>query len=169
MTEYATTAGTAPDPDEHHEARTMTRTSNDGTVYMMTEIGDGTFVQWSTCTRCHERIAGCKCADGPAEPAYMEAWRTRRFIDSFTRRGAEPPLPTAIKTRSRVINAVLRELRDKGWTITAPDNPTAEPVTPTLPKAEDGEAVEDGLTNALAAVRARADDDPTEKEEAVDD
>lgn len=120
MTDYQTLTGTQPNAEEQHEPRTILRKNEDGSVYMMTEIADGTFVQWSNCGKCSRRVVECKCATGPVEPSYVLKWRTGRFTDSFTGRGAEPPLPANLKTRERVTDAVLRDLRGKGWTLLPP-------------------------------------------------
>lgn len=120
MTTYETVAGTQPDTDEQHEARTITRTEGDGTLYMMSEIGDGTFVQWGNCDRCTKRIKDCSCKGGPKEPAHIERWRVARFADSFLGRGVEPALPEAIRPRDRRIAAVMRFLLARGYRIEAP-------------------------------------------------
>ena len=120
MSTYETVAGTQPDIDEQHQPRTIKRIDGDATEHLMTEIGDGVFVQWSTCTRCSGRVSECRCPDGPKEPAYIEGWRVNRLADSFKGRGVEPALPITHKAKDRRINAVLRLLRAEGWTITNP-------------------------------------------------
>lgn len=141
MSTYETIAGSTPDMDEQHEARTIVRSEENGTKYMMTEIGDGTFVQWSRCTACKNDVAQCKCSNGPQEPDYIEHWRVNRFKDSFTGRNAEPPLPEALKQRDRTVDAVLRKLRAEGWTLISPQGDTLapEPDAPesTLPTPEE--------------------------------
>ena len=87
---YAPIAGTPADPEVQHEARTQHRVDPDGTLHMMTEIGDGVFVQWSQCARCGKGITECKDAGGPVEPEYMQRWRTQRFAKSFAERGIAP-------------------------------------------------------------------------------
>lgn len=119
MTDYEMVAGTEPDIDEQHEPRTVKRVNNDS-LFMMSEVGDGCFVQWGTCFRCSQRVATCTCPGGPEEPPYIESWRANRFRDSFKTRNVPPALPVVLKTRDRRINAVLRLLRSDGWTITNP-------------------------------------------------
>ena len=87
---YEPVSGTPADPEVQHEARTQHRIDPDGTLHMMTEIGDGVFVQWSQCARCGKHISECKDADGPVEPEYMQRWRTQRFAKSFAERGIAP-------------------------------------------------------------------------------
>jgi len=89
MTEYQTIAGTPAQPEVQHEARTIERIEPSES-YMMTEIGDGVFVQWSQCARCMKRLGVCKCLEGPQEPEYMTRWRTARFAKSFSDRGVQP-------------------------------------------------------------------------------
>ena len=117
---YITTAGTEPSIDEQHEARTLTRGRQEG-VYMMTEIGDGIFVQWSNCRTCRKYTDQCTCPDGPAEPDYMQRWRINRFATSFQGRGVEPALPEALANRDRRVNAVTRYLLALGYKIEAPE------------------------------------------------
>lgn len=87
-TTYETVEGTNPfeNQEQPHEARTMTRTEPDGTVYMMTEIEDGVFVQWSACKGCSKGPATCKCSGGPKAPDYILKWRDERFEKSLRHR-----------------------------------------------------------------------------------
>lgn len=88
---YETTAGTQPNSNEQHQVRTMTRT-DPGLTHMMSEIGDGVFVQWSSCHTCQRRVQACTCPTGPVEPDYLKTWRTQRFTSSFEDRPT-PALP----------------------------------------------------------------------------
>lgn len=121
MNTYTTVSGTEPDSDEQHEARTIRRDRQEGS-YMMTEIGDGVFVQWSTCTACKNQVEECKCPTGPAEPGYIHRWRINRFAESFAGRGVDPALPVVLRDRDRRVNAVTRYLLAQGFTITAPES-----------------------------------------------
>jgi hypothetical protein len=157
-TSYDTIAGGTPDLDEQHEARTVRRTDTDGTVYMMSEIGDGTFVQWSDCRTCRKRVGECGCAGGPVEPTYIERWRTERFKNSFTGRGVESALPTLLRTRDRRIDAVIRLLRSQGYTIEPPDGATET----VAPASDTHRNVDDGLDNAIAAAKAAKSEEDAE-------
>jgi hypothetical protein len=192
---YTTIAGTDPHPDEQHEARTILRGRTDGGqltegTFMMTEIGDGTFVQWSECKTCLKRVDECGCPTGPVEPDYIARWRTNRFTDSFKGRGVEPPLPLHLEQRDRVLNAAIRDLTERGYTITAPTTapedtapttapedtaPTTAPEdTVTTPTVEDAVAARDaqtdavservdaGMDQALATLRARTQEDTSD-------
>lgn len=173
---YTTVDGTEPNPDEQHEARTIKRDRQEGS-YMMSEIGDGVFVQWSSCTRCKNQVEHCSCPEGPQEPAYMQRWRINRFTDSFKGRGVEPALPEVLRNRDRRVNAVIRYLLDLGFTIEGPetrseipdfkdedyasDEPTVydEPLKPADEPVRDdvvSEKVDAGMGNALETLRARA-------------
>lgn len=159
---YTTISGTAPDADEQHEARTIQRDRQEG-LYMMTEIADGTFVQWSECAGCHKRVGECTHADGPLEPDYISRWRIGRFTDSFKGRGVEPPLPVALEQRDRVLNASIRELAGRGFTITPPAsdeiqvNPDSEVVDEFTTREERASSLEEGWS-----YREDYDDDWTE-------
>lgn len=118
---YTTLTGTEPDIDEQHEARTVVADVDEGTQYMMSEIGDGTFVAWSNCRKCHEPIKRCACAGGPTEPKHITEWREKRFTTSFKGRGAEPALPVLKKTLDRRVDAVIRLLLSKGWIVESPE------------------------------------------------
>lgn len=75
---YIATGGTQPQPDQPHQPRTVVRVEARAN-YMMSEIGDGVFVQWGTCTKCIKRVDACMCPTGPAEPAHIRRWREGRF------------------------------------------------------------------------------------------
>jgi hypothetical protein len=104
VTEYVTTAGTPAEPEVQHEPRTMRRNEAGGEIYMMTEIGDGVFVQWSQCATCAKHVGECGCPGGPKEPDYMTRWRTQRFTQSFADRGVEPRA-TPYAVRQLLLNA----------------------------------------------------------------
>jgi hypothetical protein len=79
---YETVEGTPAVSNGVHEPRTVAHrvvTPDDTDLHMMTEIGDGVFVQWSNCRRCNARVGACSCQDGPQEPTYMKTWRDQRF------------------------------------------------------------------------------------------
>lgn len=82
---YETIEGTKPTTHGAHEPRTIQR-HKDGDMWMMSEIGDGVFVQWGDCRRCHTRVYLCKCKDGPKEPEYMKPWRDARFAKDLDTR-----------------------------------------------------------------------------------
>ena len=117
---YETVTGTEPDVDEQHEPRTVQHSRPDGSVHMMTEIGDGTFVAWTTCRACSKQTSACTCKGGPVEPEFMQRWRDERFTKSFERRSAEPALPVTLRHRDRRVAAVIRFLLARGYEIIAP-------------------------------------------------
>lgn len=84
-TEYQTIEGTSPfeDQSEDRDLRVIKRIETDSTEYMMTEIEDGVFVQWSTCNTCRKRVAACTCTGGPTMPDYMTKWRDERVEKSL--------------------------------------------------------------------------------------
>lgn len=87
--DYETTDGTPAVEHGTHEPRTVKRTTTTGDeveVHMMSEIGDGVFVQWSQCSSCTKGITTCTCAGGPQEPAYISRWRDARFERSLNAR-----------------------------------------------------------------------------------
>jgi len=180
---YETTAGTEPVQNGVHEARTIQRVvtpderfDDNHDLYMMTEIGDGVFVQWTNCRKCTKRVYDCKCVGGPQEPEYMKKWHADRFNKSFDER----PDPSY-----ELIPSLITWLEDRGYTVTK-DQPaaTAVPDEPPLTLEEEEEAaareederidegvpladpedeaklVDGGLNEALARVReAKATDD----------
>lgn len=89
-TQYETVEGTNPfdNPEEEHDPRTIERIEDDGSLYMMTEIDDGVFVQWSTCYGCRKNVKTCTCKAGPKAPDYIDRWRDERFEKSIHRRKA---------------------------------------------------------------------------------
>lgn len=171
MNTYETVAGSTPDVDEQHEPRTVQHTRPDGSVHMMTEIGDGIFVAWATCRTCSKQVPACTCKGGPVEAEYMSRWRDERFTKSFDRRGVEPALPAALRHRDRRVAAVIRFLLARGYRISAPGEevpwgtfPGEEPVDDVLADLdlrEDGPtetsqpegAVDEGLNAALEKMR----------------
>lgn len=113
MPEYETVTGTPAGEHVTHEPRTITRRDLDEgggqRVAMMSEIRDGTFVQWSTCTTCWNEVAGCKCPGGPQEPDYISRWRESRFRSSLDER----PEP-----ERELLPSLLRWLKDRGYEVT---------------------------------------------------
>lgn len=118
--QYTTTAGTEAKPYVAHEPRTIER-DNNGELYMMSEIGDGVFVQWSQCRKCNKRIGECKDIGGPVEPDYITRWRDARF----NRELKERPDPAF-----ELLPEVIGWLRDRGYTVTKKGEkaPTTIPV-----------------------------------------
>lgn len=152
MTEYQTIAGTEPSAEEKHEPRTIKRVNLDSTVYMMTEIEDGAFVQWSTCAGCGKSVVNCTDKDGPVEPDYIKRWRTKRFENSFGDR-----LKTKRKPRPAAeskTDADWVDFCDKPSPHPAHDNCKGVPMPPT--PSDTRPKVDDGLSSALDAVRAKA-------------
>lgn len=87
---YATIEGTEPSEDAPHEARTILRSEDDGSMYMMTEIEDGVFVAWGECRSCSQRVHRCKCKTGPVMADYVARWRDERFEKSVRHRSPSP-------------------------------------------------------------------------------
>lgn len=85
-TKYELVEGTEPSEADQHEPRTIKRMNDDSSVYMMTEIEDGVFVAWGECSSCRNRVATCKCSNGPVQPGYMQKWRDNRFEMSIRHR-----------------------------------------------------------------------------------
>lgn len=109
--EYETLDGTPARPYVEHEPRTMGHavvTGGDIDLYMMTEIGDGTFVQWSSCRKCNKRVGICTCPEGPQEPEYMKRWRDRRF-------GKE--MRTRPEPDHTLLPSVLEWVQERGYVI----------------------------------------------------
>lgn len=149
--EYEITDGTEANADEQHEPRTMTHTITDedgnGTLHMMTEIGDGVFAAWDRCRRCNKAIKSCQCPGGPVEPEYMQRWREERFSKSFEGRKVDPPLPVTLRARDRRVAAVMRFLLARGYRIEAP---MTEQLATAEPANVDTLAI-DGLTDEESA------------------
>lgn len=72
-TQYATYEYFGDSPN-----RTVIQRSGDA-LLMMSEIGEGIFVGWETCSACLQRVKACGCSTGPAEPSYVTAWRKERW------------------------------------------------------------------------------------------
>lgn len=152
--DYTMVEGTAPDQDEQHEARVLTRRDGERNIHsMMTEIGDGTFVAWTMCARCSHQVGSCTCPSGPVEPEYIRRWRVERFAKSFGDRGAEPALPVSIAERDRAKRAVMRGLLAEGYQIIAPPMPEqrhADDAPPEAPADGKIEATDDEATEEAA-------------------
>jgi hypothetical protein len=182
---YETVAGTEPVANGVHEPRTVKRIvtqderfDKDDDLHMMTEIGDGVFVQWSNCRKCSKRVYDCKCTGGPVAPDHIAKWLNDRFKGSFNDR----PDPSY-----ELIPSMISWIEERGYTVTkslekqieeaVPYDPDAEPPL-TLEEEEVagflsdtpeqiGEAlaelttqVDSGLDEALARVReAKLDDE----------
>lgn len=157
---YETVDGTEPSIDEQHEARTVRRDRQEGS-YMMSEIGDGVFVQWSDCRTCKQLVEACKCANGPTEPEYIHRWRINRFVDSFKGRGTEPALPVALKDRDRRVNGVIRYLLELGYSIVAPQTKSDIPdYDDKTYDSDDKPAWQEDLENATAYLEAHDPEGP---------
>lgn len=106
-----TVEGTQPHPHVEHEPRTVRRAE-----MMMTEIGDGVFVQWGECRTCKNRVPDCTCKGGPVEPPYMQAWRDDRFKRELEKR-PDPDYD--------LLPRILEWVRERGFTVNRPgDKPT---------------------------------------------
>lgn len=108
--QYETIEGTKPEAHVQHEPRTVTRERGDE-FWMMTEIGDGTFVQWGNCTKCTKRVRDCQCVGGPVEPDYMKRWRDERFDRDLNAR----PEPSY-----KLLPKIIEMLVERGYTVTPP-------------------------------------------------
>lgn len=109
MDTYQTTEGTQPHAHVGHEPRTVERRGED--LMMMTEIGDGVFVQWGTCRRCSERVGSCQCKGGPVEPPHMKDWRDQRF---------ERELGTRPDPDFDLLPSVVEWVKERGYQVIRP-------------------------------------------------
>lgn len=180
--DYELVEGTEPTTHGKHEPRTLKHTVTTGSdedLYMMTEIGDGVFVQWGDCRKCHKRVGDCKCVGGPVEPDYMKPWRDERFARELKTR-PEPSYD--------LLDTIIGWIRDRGYTVTKRSRPTpadgeafdkadakvaGDPVqtatqrllqppkaVPAIPdEGVDPEKVDEGLDAALEKVRAAKERD----------
>lgn len=113
---YETETGTEPRPHVTHEPRTIKHertNSDDDTVNMMSEIGDGTFVAWGNCRKCRHRVAHCTCPSGPVEPEYITGWRGERFDKELSQR---PELPFTL------LPSVTAWLNASGYCVAKPED-----------------------------------------------
>lgn len=134
--DYEIVEGTAPGAHVAHEPRTVKHVTNDD-LYMMTEIGDGTFVQWDKCRKCSEQVGNCKCAGGPEAPDFMERWRAQRFSKELDAR----PDPSF-----ELIPSLIPWLEERGYVVTkslAKQLEEAEPVNDVSELAVEGLTDED--------------------------
>lgn len=116
MTKYELVEGTPPHPEQIHAARTFFRDS----TYMMTEIGDGMFVQWGTCSKCSHRVDSCTCAGGPVPPDHIARWRDERFSKELLHRVPTPQEATVVPRWLRnkaasALNAVRETAEDEDY------------------------------------------------------
>lgn len=114
--DYETVEGTAPQPYVAHEPRTVVHTrsnSDDDLVAMMTEIGDGTFVQWTHCNKCKNGIKTCTCPEGPVPSDFIERWRGERFERSLKQR-PDPDFP--------LLPSVLEWVKERGYMVIEPQS-----------------------------------------------
>ena len=110
--EYEITEGTKPAPHAAHQPRTIkhtTKRDTDSDLSMMTEIGDGVFVQWTSCRKCHKQVYDCQCQNGPVEPAYMKKWRDDRFKHDLNTR----PDPSY-----DLLPSVIEWVEERGYKVT---------------------------------------------------
>lgn len=113
--EYEMVEGTEPRPYVEHEPRTLvhTRTNSDNDlVSMMTEIGDGTFVQWTHCRKCKSGVENCSCPDGPVSADYIDRWREKRFSASLLTQRPDPAFD--------LIPSLLDWVRERGFMVVDP-------------------------------------------------
>lgn len=134
--QYETIEGTKPTTYGVHEPRTIKRVvtpderfDDHHDLHMMTEIGDGTFVQWTNCRRCNERVYDCKCTEGPKEPEYMKAWRDKRFAKSLDER----PEPSY-----ELLPTVITWLEERGYQVTKSVEKQLEEAKPFDPETDMG-------------------------------
>ena len=71
-TQYATYEYSGDSPH-----RTVIQRRGDA-LLMMSEISEGIFVGWETCSACLQRVKVCGCSAGPTEPSYVTSWRKER-------------------------------------------------------------------------------------------
>jgi hypothetical protein len=107
--EYETLEGTQPVAHGVHEPRTVARLDDKTDLYMMSEIGDGVFVQWGNCRRCSVRVGNCKCPEGPKEPEYIKGWRDERFAKDLNTR-PEPSYD--------LLPSLVEWLEERGYEVT---------------------------------------------------
>lgn len=104
----------APDWLTKHEPRTIEHSQEhpDGSVSvgLMSEVGDGVFVNWTQCHRCKLHFTSCACAEGPQEPPSLTRSRVARWSRSFD---ARPDLPSS----RELVGQALKALRDRGYVI----------------------------------------------------
>lgn len=104
----------SPDWLTEHEPRVLEHmvTHPDGTYEMsvMSEIGDGVYIAWSSCRRCSKQYVVCSCKEGPLEPEHITKARAARWAGSFDTR---PDLGVD----REVIRKVVTELRDRGYVV----------------------------------------------------
>lgn len=110
----------APDWLTKHEPRVLEHmvTHPDSTyeMSMMSEIGDGTYVAWSTCARCSKHYTECACKEGPLEPNHVIQWREKRWSISFD---ARPDLGHDRELTGKVVEA----LRERGYVLNEVPDP----------------------------------------------
>lgn len=112
---YETVEGTEPHAHVEHEPRTIQHTAtldNDHDLSMMTEIGDGVFVAWSSCRKCGKRVYECRCVGGPVEPDYIKRWREARFDKELNQR-PEPGW--------KLLPSLIQWVKEHGYTVTKND------------------------------------------------
>lgn len=149
---YETVEGTEPSPDAPHEARTIRRTNQDGSVWLMTEIEDGLFVQWSMCGKCMRHMTTCSCQGGPQMPDYMKRWRDKRFENSIRHRKRSVPIDEDEASEPE-------ETPD----YTTPGERRAIADFERAESSNTRQKVEDGLDSAIEAVRnAQSEEDPND-------
>lgn len=155
--DYETTDGTAAVEHGSHEPRTVVRTNTTGDeveVYMMTEIGDGVFVQWSRCAKCSNGITACSCPGGPVEADYMTHWRDQRFERSLNDRP---------DVEFEALPKVVAALRKHGYSVLTKDELAeyvalkAQPAEPDEPEASDDQNAREHKEHTLAKLTEGSD------------
>lgn len=141
----------APDALTKHEPRTVEHSQEhpDGNVSvgLMSEIGDGTFVNWTQCHRCKLHFQACTCAEGPQEPPSIARWRNARWERSFDGR---PDLGH----ERQVTDRVLAQLHDRGYVIGEVPPPRIVEVQVPGPKGDPDHSLFIELFKAAAACEA---------------
>jgi hypothetical protein len=116
----------SPDWLTKHEPRVLEHmvTHPDTTYEMsvMSEIGDGVYIAWSTCSRCTKHYSTCSCPEGPLEPAHITRSRAARWNRSFD---ARPDLGHDRELTAKVVS----ELRDRGYVVGEIPEPVVKEVT----------------------------------------
>lgn len=156
MTKYDTIEGTAPSEEVQHQSRVITRTEDDGMVYMMTEVEDGVFVQWSQCHSCSQSPAGCTCKTGPVLPPYIAKWRDQRFEKSIRHRKSTKPETQDDDAQAEYDNAPeLQKVLERA----SASSTVKRTRKRQEPADQTAETVDDGLDAALAAAKAAKEEE----------
>lgn len=133
---YEQVDGGDPDSLQKHEPRNIVHATihplGDKSLSLMSEIGDGLFVSWTTCDGCKKFFAQCGCPTGPKEPAHITRWRTKRWANSFDARPEinHELLPTVLEAlKARGLVVMTEDERDHAETGPDGDAKTYDPET----------------------------------------